>query len=79
MGNVGAWQTDREPDFALPTERRMENIAFLMEHEFAMYDRCWLDFDALKKASAQARIVIAGGVAQREAYPYRSAAARYRG
>jgi pimeloyl-ACP methyl ester carboxylesterase len=72
---VGAWMTDREPAVVLPTERPMENIVFLLEHEYAMYDRYWLDFDALKSAANQTRTVFAGGDAQREAYPYRSAAA----
>ena len=72
---IGAFLTDTEPDVVLPTERPVANIAFLIKHEFAMYDRYWLDFDALRGVAAQTRIVVAGGQAQREAYPYRSALA----
>src|SRR5450756_2729714 len=45
------------------------------KHEFAMYDRYWLDFGALKEALTQMRLILAAGEAQREAFPYRSAAA----
>jgi pimeloyl-ACP methyl ester carboxylesterase len=72
---IGAFSTDREPGVELPTERPVQNTVFLMKHEFAMYDRYWLDFGALKEASTQMRLILAAGEAQREAFPYRSAAA----
>ncbi len=72
---IAAYQTDKEPDVELPTERPVANTVFLMKHEMPMYDRYDFDFDALAQAATQARIVLAGGTAQREAFPYRSAAA----
>jgi pimeloyl-ACP methyl ester carboxylesterase len=39
----------------------MKNMKFFFEHEFAMYDRYQLDFSALKSATIQAQIVLAGG------------------
>jgi pimeloyl-ACP methyl ester carboxylesterase len=77
MMGVNAGFAEREPDVQLPDRRHhaVENIAFLMEHEFAMYDRYWLDFAALENASAKTRIVLAAGSVQRGHYPYRSAVA----
>ncbi len=71
---------DREPDAKLPEqtlenrERNMKNIVFMFEHELPMFDRYGLDFAALKKASAQTRIVLAGGNGRQDS-AYRSAAA----
>jgi pimeloyl-ACP methyl ester carboxylesterase len=72
---TGAFSTEREPGVELPTTRAPQNAVFLMKHEFAMYDRYWLDFEALKTAATRLRLVLAGGALNHEAYPYRSAVA----
>lgn len=56
-------------------EQDVNNLKFLFEREFAMYDRYQLDFAALKQASTQARIVLAGGHDNKEDATFWSASA----
>lgn len=53
-------------------DQAANNTIFLFEHEFAMYDRYQLDFAALKRASSQARIVLAGGHDNKDDALYKS-------
>lgn len=77
MAQIGVTYEDREPDAELPEqgERPVENTVFLMEQEFAMYDRYKLDFAALRSVSTQTRLVIAAGTTGREYVGYQNAAA----
>jgi pimeloyl-ACP methyl ester carboxylesterase len=77
MAQIGVTYDDPELDAELPEqgERPAQNTVFLIEHEFAMYDRYWFDFAALRSASTQTRIVIAAGRSGREYLGYRNAAA----
>jgi pimeloyl-ACP methyl ester carboxylesterase len=70
-------QEDMDSERPTPAEldQLVKNMIFFFEHEFAMYDRYQLDFAALKSASTQTRIVLAGGHDSRESATYRSAVA----
>jgi pimeloyl-ACP methyl ester carboxylesterase len=71
--------SDREADLKPPRmpERgqAMKDLSFLLEHEFAMYDRYQFDFTALRKVSGQVRLILAGGCTSRGCPEYRSAVA----
>jgi pimeloyl-ACP methyl ester carboxylesterase len=75
LTQIGVSYHDREPDARLPeqSERATENIAFLLEHEFGMYERYRLDFAALRSAST--RIVVAAGAVGRAYIGYQHAVA----
>ncbi|QBD80452.1 alpha/beta hydrolase [Ktedonosporobacter rubrisoli] len=77
MAQIGVTYDDRELDADLPEqgERPSQNTMFLLEREFAMYDRYRFDFTALRSASIQTRIVIAAGSSGRAYVGYQSAVA----
>lgn len=77
---------DHEMDLDIPDQLDQEqmklyknNMIFLLEREFPMYDRYQLDFAALKSASARSRIMIAGGASNHEDETYWSALAIAKG
>ncbi len=77
LTQIGVSYRDREPDAELPGpgERPAENMKFLMEREFAMYERYRLDFAALKSAMTRTRIVITAGAGGRQYIGYEHAIA----
>jgi pimeloyl-ACP methyl ester carboxylesterase len=77
LARIGVSYRDREPDAELPGpgERPAENMKFLMEREFAMYERYRLDFAALRSAMARTRIVVAAGAGGRQYIGYEHAVA----
>lgn len=64
-----------EPVDQKQRDQFINNAIFLFDREFPMYDRYQLDFAALKSASAQSRLVIAGGASNHEDEAYWSAIA----
>jgi pimeloyl-ACP methyl ester carboxylesterase len=77
LTRIGVSYRNREPDAELPGpgERSAENLVFLLEREFAMYERYRFDFAALKAAAARTRIVIAAGAGGRQHIGYEHAVA----
>ncbi len=77
MAQIGVAYQDREPDADLPEqgERPIQNTAFLLEREFAMYECYQFDFAMLRSLLPQSQIVIAAGSTGREYIGYQNAAA----